>query len=154
MLLAGTLALAGWRRREKNERLKVRSKLHRLNLQPRPRPTGARRSNKLLPSLGILLVTGGILLLLWFAWLWFNPGPAPYRYQLVEEGGVDKFSQLGLAAWPDLKLAQYEVYAEGVDQPLAVTHTARQADGPTRPAGLGKPHQRTAAHHSTANSVN
>lgn len=95
---------------------------------PDPTP-GARRSNKLLPSLGILLVTGGILLLLWFAWLWFNPGPAPYRYQLVEEGGVDKFSQLGLAAWPDLKLAQYEVYAEGVDQPLAVTHTARQADG-------------------------
>ena len=64
-------------------------------------PTGARRS-KLLPSLGILLVTGGILLLLWFAWLWFNPGPAPYRYQLVEEGDVDKFSQLGLTAWPDL----------------------------------------------------
>jgi hydroxylamine oxidation protein HaoB len=72
----------------------------------------ARRSSKLLPSLGILLVTGGILLLLWFAWLWFNPGPAPYRYQLVEEGGVDKFSQLGLGAWPDLKLAKYEVYAE------------------------------------------
>jgi hydroxylamine oxidation protein HaoB len=91
-------------------------------------PTGARRS-KLLPSLGILLVTGGILLLLWFAWLWFNPGPAPYRYQLVEEGDVDKFSQLGLAAWPDLKLAKYEVYAEGIDKPLAVTHIARQGAG-------------------------
>ena len=90
---------------------------------------GARRTSKLLPSLGILLVTGGILLLLWFAWLWFNPGPAPYRYQLVEEGGVDKFSQLGLAAWPDLELAKYEVYAEGVDQPLAVTHAARQGTG-------------------------
>ena len=90
--------------------------------------TGARRS-KLLPSLGILLVTGGVLLLLWFAWLWFNPGPAPYRYQLVEEGDVDKFSQLGLTAWPDLKLAKYEVYAEGVDKPLAITHIARQGAG-------------------------
>jgi hypothetical protein len=94
----------------------------------------ARRSGKLLPSLGILLVTGGILLLLWFAWLWFNPGPAPYRYQLVEEGGIDKFSQLGLEAWPDLTIAQYEVYAEDVDQPLAVTHVARQ--GNTAPVRL------------------
>ncbi len=67
-------------------------------------------------------------MLLWFAWLWFNPGPAPYRYQLVEEGSIDKFSQLGLEAWPDLTIAQYEVYAEEVDQPLAVTHIARQGN--------------------------
>ncbi|SEP44277.1 hydroxylamine oxidation protein HaoB [Nitrosovibrio sp. Nv6] len=67
-------------------------------------------------------------MLLWFAWLWFNPGPAPYRYQLVEEGGIDQFSQLGLEAWPDLTIAQYEVYAEEVDQPLAVTHVARRGN--------------------------
>ena len=76
MLLAGTLALAGWRRREKSEALTASSA---------STPSTPRRSNrrggdwesKLLPSLGILLVTGGLLLLIWFAWLWFNPGPGP-----------------------------------------------------------------------------
>jgi hydroxylamine oxidation protein HaoB len=52
-----------------------------------------------------------VLLLAWFAWLWFNPPPAPYRYQLVQEGDVDTFSQLGLEAWPDLAIAQYEIRA-------------------------------------------
>jgi hydroxylamine oxidation protein HaoB len=84
---------------------------------------------KLLPSLGILLVTGGILLLAWFAWLWFNPAPAPYRYQLVEEGPAAKFPQLGLEAWPGLTIARYEVHTEGVEQPLATGHTARRGQG-------------------------
>ncbi len=97
------------------------------------RAVSARRStNKLLPSLGILLVAGGILLLLWFAWLWFNPGPAPYHYQLVATGDLEQFPQLSLPAEtdPDLELAQYEIYAEGVDQPLALTHTARLGTNP------------------------
>jgi hydroxylamine oxidation protein HaoB len=85
---------------------------------------------KLLPSLGILLVAGGVLLLAWFAWLWFNPPPAPYRYQLVQEGGVDTFGQLGLEAWPDLAIARYEIRAEGIDRPLAIVHTARQGAAP------------------------
>ncbi len=85
---------------------------------------------KLLPSLGILLVTGGVLLLAWFAWLWFNPPPAPYRYQLVQEGNADAFSQLGLEAWPDLAIAKYEIRTEGVDQPLAIVHTARRGQTP------------------------
>jgi hydroxylamine oxidation protein HaoB len=86
--------------------------------------------SRLLPSLGILLVAGGVLLLAWFAWLWFNPPPAPYRYQLVQEGDVDTFSQLGLQAWPDLTIAQYEIRAEGIDRPLAIVHTARQGAAP------------------------
>jgi hydroxylamine oxidation protein HaoB len=73
-------------------------------------------------------VTGGILLLLWFAWVWFNPGPAPYRYQLVEEGSADKFPQLGLGPWPDLSIARYEVFAEDISQPLAVLHAARRGN--------------------------
>jgi hydroxylamine oxidation protein HaoB len=85
---------------------------------------------KLLPSLGILLVAGGVLLLAWFAWLWFNPPPAPYRYQLVQEGNAEAFSQLGLEAWPDLAIAQYEIRTEGVDQPLALLHTARRGQTP------------------------
>ncbi|SEL65876.1 hydroxylamine oxidation protein HaoB [Nitrosovibrio tenuis] len=65
-------------------------------------------------------------MLAWFAWLWFSPGSPPYRYQLAEEGPASKFPQLGLEAWPDLILARYEVYTEGVDQPLATGHVARR----------------------------
>lgn len=67
-------------------------------------------------------------MLLWFAWAWFNPGPAPYRYQLVEEGSADKFPQLGLGRWPELSIARYEVFAEDIPQPLAVLHAARQGN--------------------------
>lgn len=74
-------------------------------------------------------MAGGILLLLWFAWAWFNPGPAPYRYQLAEEGSADKFPQLGLSRWPDLSIARYEVFAEDIPQPLAVLHAARPGTG-------------------------
>ena len=65
----------------------------------------ARPGNRLLPLLGIILVAGGVLLLGWIAYSALNPGPAPYRYQLVEEGGTDKFAKLGLESWPDLKLS-------------------------------------------------
>ena len=68
-------------------------------------------------------------MLVWFAWLWFNPGPAPYRYQLSEEGPVSQFPALGLEAWPDLTIASYEVHAEGIDQPLATGHTAKRGQG-------------------------
>ena len=85
---------------------------------------------KLLPSLGILLVTGGLLLLGWFAYLWFNPAPAPYRYALVEEGDSAKFESLGLQAWPDLGIAKYEVHVEGVEQPIAMGYTARRGQTP------------------------
>jgi hydroxylamine oxidation protein HaoB len=84
----------------------------------------ARPGNKLLPLLGILLVTGGFLLLAWFAYLWFNPKPAPYQYQLVAEGGVDKFAELRLQDWPDLSLRKYEVRVPEVDAPIAVMHVA------------------------------
>lgn len=68
-------------------------------------------------------------MLAWFGWLWFNPGPAPYRYQLAEEGDVSKFPKLGLQAWPDLALSRYEIYTEGVDKPLASGHAARRGSG-------------------------
>ena len=67
----------------------------------------ARPANKLLPSLGLLLVAGGLLLLGWIAYSSWNPGPAPYRYQLVEEGGTEKFPKLGLESWSDLKKSKY-----------------------------------------------
>jgi hydroxylamine oxidation protein HaoB len=86
----------------------------------------ARPGNRLLPSLGLLLVAGGLLLLGWIAYSALHPGPAPYRYQLVEEGGADKFAKLGNGAWPDLKIGKYEIRVEGVDQAVAVTHIARR----------------------------
>lgn len=95
----------------------------------------ARPASKLLPSLGLLLVAGGLLLLGWIAYSAWNPGPAPYRYQLVEEGGADKFPKLGLESWSDLRIGKYEIRVEGVDQPVAVAHVARRGD--TAPVMLG-----------------
>jgi hydroxylamine oxidation protein HaoB len=83
-----------------------------------------RPSSKILPSLGIILVAGGFLLLGWFAFLWFDPGPAPYHYRVVEEGGADKFPKLGLNAWPDLKISKQEMQVEGMEQPIAAAYIA------------------------------
>jgi len=90
----------------------------------------ARPGAKLLPLLGIFLVAGGFLLLGWLAYVLLNPGPAPYHYKLVEEGGIDKFDKLGLAAWPDLAISKYEVYVQGVDKPIAVAHLAKRGEMP------------------------
>lgn len=90
----------------------------------------ARSGDKLLPSLGILLVTGGLVLLGWFAYLWFTPIPAPYQYQLISEGDSKQFPQMNLDAWSSLKLSQYKVQAEGIDKPIAELIVAREGDGP------------------------
>jgi hydroxylamine oxidation protein HaoB len=79
----------------------------------------ARSGDKLLPSLGILLVTGGLFLLGWFAYLWFSPIPAPYQYQRIAEVDSKLFAKMNLDAWPDLKLEQYKVEAAGIEKPVA-----------------------------------
>ncbi len=66
----------------------------------------------------------------WVAYVWLSPGQASYHYQLVEEGGIDKFSKLGLDAWPDLVISKHEVRVEGVDQPLAMAYLARRGNAP------------------------
>ena len=85
-------------------------------------------------------------MLAWFGWLWFTPGPSPYRYQLAEEGDVPKFPKLGLEAWPDLTISRYEIYTEGIGQPLASGHAARRGrvhpcclTGKTAPANSSSP---------------
>jgi hydroxylamine oxidation protein HaoB len=83
----------------------------------------------MLPSLGLLLVTGGLFLIGWFAYLWFKPAPAPYTYQLVDEGGVAKFGHLGLHAWPNLKISKYEIHVQSVDKPIAIAYRADKGDG-------------------------
>ena len=65
----------------------------------------------------------------WFAYLWFKPVPAPYHYQLVAEGDSQKFSKMDLEGWPDLKLSQYKVQADGVTKPIAEFMVARQEGG-------------------------
>ena len=87
-----------------------------------------RPSSKILPSLGIILVAGGFLLLGWFAFLWFDPGPAPYNYRVVEEGGADKFPKLELNAWPDLKISKQEMHVEGMEEPIAAAYVARRGN--------------------------
>jgi len=89
------------------------------------RPSGAQ---KILPSLGIVLVTGGLFLLGWFSYIWFKPAPPPYSYQLVDEGGVSKFSNLPLQPWPDLKISKYEVRVPSVEKPIAVAYRAAMAN--------------------------
>ena len=59
-----------------------------------------------------------------------TPGPAPYNYKLVEEGGVDKFNKLGLESWPDLAVSKYEVYVENVKKPVAIAHLVKNGEKP------------------------
>jgi hydroxylamine oxidation protein HaoB len=86
----------------------------------------SRQGNKLLPLLGISLVAGGLVLLGWFAVLWFTPEPAPYQYHLVTEGKSEQFPELELDAWPDLNISKYEVRVEEIDKPLGQAYTAQQ----------------------------
>lgn len=86
--------------------------------------------DRILPPLGILLVAGGFVLLLWFAWLWFTPGVAPYRYQLLERGDSSRFPQLELGAWPDLTIERYEVRIAETDQVVAHAYFGRRGQHP------------------------
>jgi len=87
-------------------------------------PVPARSASKLLPSLGIILVTGGLFLLGWFAYLWVTPPPPPYGYHLIEEGGVDKFTNLDLKNFQDLSISKFEIRVGDIDKPLAFVYRA------------------------------
>ena len=65
----------------------------------------------------------------WFAYLWFAPGEAPYRYQLIKEGEAKQFPELELEHWPDLAISKYEVRTEGIDKPLAQVYFGRRDKG-------------------------
>lgn len=91
--------------------------------------TLARPAKKFLPSLGLALAAGGLVLLGWVAYAALKPEPAPYHYQLVKEDSADGLDKLDTKAWPDLKIKKYEMRVDGVDQPIAVMHVARRGDG-------------------------
>ncbi|GKS63855.1 hypothetical protein YTPLAS72_11590 [Nitrospira sp.] len=82
-----------------------------------------------LPSLGILLVTGGFFLLVWCLYLWVKPLPAAYTYQLVEEGASNQFSHLQLDAWPDLKISKYELRVPSLEKPVAIAYQTKNPVG-------------------------
>lgn len=92
-------------------------------------PVPNQSGSKFLPSLGILLVAGGLFLTGWCAYLWLKPLPVPYNYQLVDEGTVAKFDNLSLQAWPDLKISKYELRVDSVEKPIAVAYRAYKKDG-------------------------
>jgi hydroxylamine oxidation protein HaoB len=75
-------------------------------------------------------VTGGLFVLSWFGYVWLKPDPPPYRYQLVEEGGVSKFGNLELGAWPNLTIGKYEVRVDTVEKPIAVAYRAAKDGTP------------------------
>jgi len=93
-------------------------------------PATARSASKLLPSLGIILVTGGLFLVGWFAYLWSKPEVPPYRYHVVDEGAVGKFENLGLSAFPDLSISKLEIRVDNIDKPLGVAYRATRAGTP------------------------
>ncbi len=73
-------------------------------------------------------MTGGLVLLGWFAYLWFSPVPAPYHYELVKEGNPEEFPELELNAWPDLQLKQYDVRVEDIAKPVAQVILAQKGN--------------------------
>ena len=64
----------------------------------------------------------------WLAYIWLSPGQAPYHYKLIEEGGIEKFSKLGLEAWPDINISKQDIVVDGVDKPVAVAYLARRGN--------------------------
>lgn len=93
------------------------------------RGTGVPRpGDKLLPSLGILLVTGGLVLLGWLAYLWLTPATAPYQYQHLSTGTPQEYPELDLEDWPDLTISRYDIIVPDVDKPIAQA-TVVQRDG-------------------------
>ena len=87
-----------------------------------------RLGDKLLPSLGILLVTGGLILLGWFAYLWFAPVEAPYQYQRISTGNPQQYPELELDAWPELNISRYNVIVPDVEKPIAEATVAQRGD--------------------------
>lgn len=92
-------------------------------------PVSNQSWSKFLPSLGILLVTGGLFLTGWCVYLWLKPLPAPYSYQLVDEGSIAKFKNLPLQPWPDLTISKYELRVDSVEKPIAIAYRAHKKEG-------------------------
>ncbi len=78
---------------------------------------------------GGLLLLSGTAVLGWVAWAMVRPLPAPYAYQLVEQGSARDFPDLGLTDWPDVPLRTYEVRSTEAERSYAVLHTSVDSEG-------------------------
>jgi hydroxylamine oxidation protein HaoB len=76
---------------------------------------------------GGALVAGGLVLIGWSGWSLLQPDAAPYGYQLVAEGGVERFPELGLERREDLTVRKFELRAEGIEGAAALAHVASRA---------------------------
>lgn len=89
-----------------------------------------RWTDNLLPLLGILLVTGGLILLTWTTYRWLVPDDAPYRYQLLAEGKASEFPELELEAWPALTINKYEIRTLETDKAIAHAYFGQRENEP------------------------
>ena len=67
----------------------------------------------------------------WFAYLWFEPGQAPYQYQKISAGNPSQYPELELNDWPDLEISRYDVIVPDVEKPIAQATVAQR--GNTKP---------------------
>ncbi len=74
-------------------------------------------------------IAGGLVLLGWASWALLVPAPAPYRYELISEGPVGNFPDLGLDGPETLSIRKFEVRATGAAAPVAVLHLADPGKG-------------------------
>jgi len=98
--------------------------------QTTDRNAQAKRSGStLLPSLGLLLVTGGLVLLSWVSYeTWLKPKDVPYQYQKQSSGNPQQYPELELNDWPELTISRYDVVVPDVAKPIAQA-TVAQRDG-------------------------
>lgn len=94
------------------------------------RDVPAKRSgDKLLPSLGILLVAGGLVLLGWVAYTtWLKPIDVPYHYQQISTGNPQNYPELELGDWPDLTISRYDIVVPDITKPIAQATVAQRGD--------------------------
>jgi hydroxylamine oxidation protein HaoB len=79
---------------------------------------------------------GGLLLLGWVGWSALAPGPPPYRYELMAEGGIERFPELDLPASPGISISKYELRIDDADKPLAILHVGARRDDDIGPVLL------------------
>ena len=90
-------------------------------------PSHNENISKTLPIVSILLTMGGLIVLGWVGWSVLNPAPSPYHYQLVREGSVEQFPELGLSAVPDISVSKYELLSDGTEKPLVVLYVGEDS---------------------------
>ncbi|RKZ46065.1 MAG: hydroxylamine oxidation protein HaoB [Gammaproteobacteria bacterium] len=83
-------------------------------------------NNRALLITSSILVMGGVFLLSWLCWVKLRPGSPPYQYQLLLEGSIDAFPDLGLDAQADISIRKYALHVTENDKPLVIFHVGER----------------------------